>query len=98
VMIEAMACGTPVIAFRRGAVPEVLEHGVNGFIVDGVDEAVDAVANIARIDRAACRRSFEARFTAERMAADYLSIYEGLLEDRRAAAQPPVAHYSMYGR
>ena len=78
VMIEAMACGTPVIAFRRGAVPEVLEHGVSGFIVDNVDEAVDAVSRIDEIGRDACRRAFEQRFTAGRMTDEYLQIYESL--------------------
>jgi glycosyltransferase involved in cell wall biosynthesis len=84
VMIEAMACGTPVIAFGRGAVPEVLAHGVNGVIVDDVEQAVNAVARIGEIDRAQCRRSFEQRFTAARMADDYLRVYERLLGGTRA--------------
>jgi glycosyltransferase involved in cell wall biosynthesis len=67
-----------VIAFRRGAVPEVLEHGVSGFIVDNVDEAVHAVSQLDRIGRAACRRAFEQHFTAARMTDDYLRIYETL--------------------
>jgi len=83
-MIEAMACGTPVIAFGRGAVPEVLAHGVNGFIVDNVEQAVSAVARIGEIDRAQCRRSFEQRFTAARMAGDYLRVYENLLAGTHA--------------
>lgn len=78
-MIEAMACGTPVIAFRRGSVPEVLEDGLTGFIVDGVEEAVAAVHRLDRLDRRAIRRRFEERFTAERMARDYVALYEGLL-------------------
>jgi glycosyltransferase involved in cell wall biosynthesis len=89
VMIEAMACGTPVIAFGRGAVPEVLTHGMNGFIVDNIEQAVSAVARIGEIDRAQCRRSFEQRFTAERMAADYLRVYEQLLAGTRAALTAP---------
>ncbi|HEY2024713.1 glycosyltransferase family 4 protein [Paraburkholderia sp.] len=96
VMIEAIACGTPVIAFRRGAVPEVLEHGVNGLIVDNVEEAVQAVARIASIDRAACRGAFERRFTAARMTRDYLRIYETMLaghtggnNDRRGTGYLP---------
>ncbi|MGF6367591.1 glycosyltransferase involved in cell wall biosynthesis [Paraburkholderia sp. RAU6.4a] len=79
VMIEAMACGTPVIAFRRGAVPELIEDGVSGLIVDNVDEAVQAVARIDSIERGACRRAFERRFTAARMTDDYLTIYDALL-------------------
>jgi glycosyltransferase involved in cell wall biosynthesis len=75
VMIEAMACGTPVIAFRRGSVPEVIEHGVSGFIVESVEEAVDAVTRLDALSRAGARRCFERRFTAERMATDYLTIY-----------------------
>ena len=76
VMIEAMACGTPVIAFRRGSVAEVLEDGTSGFIVDTVEEAVTAVRRIASLDRAKVRAEFERRFTVERMARDYLDIYQ----------------------
>lgn len=86
VMIEAMASGTPVVAFRRGAVPEVLEHGVSGFIVDDVDEAVQAVRDVGAIDRARCRKTFEKRFSAERMARDYLAVYRHLLDNRASAA------------
>ena len=77
-MIEAMACGTPVIAFRRGSVPEVIEDGVTGFIVDGVEEAVRAVGRVGELSRLGCRREFERRFTAARMARDYVAIYENL--------------------
>jgi glycosyltransferase involved in cell wall biosynthesis len=83
VMIEAMACGTPVLAFRCGSVAEVIEPGVNGWIVDGEDEAVAALAHLAKLDRAACRRSFEARFTADRMARDYLALYHQLVAPSR---------------
>jgi glycosyltransferase involved in cell wall biosynthesis len=94
VMIEAIACGTPVIAFGRGAVPELIEDGVSGLIVDNVDEAVRAVARIDSIERGACRRAFERRFTAARMSADYLAIYDALLErdsqgHPRAASSEP---------
>nr|WP_222858861.1 glycosyltransferase family 4 protein [Paraburkholderia phenoliruptrix] len=85
VMIEAMACGTPVVAFGRGAVPEVLEHSVSGFIVNDVQEAVKAVAQIGTIDRARCRRAFETRFTAARMADDYLRVYQRLIAGSRTA-------------
>lgn len=80
VVIEAMACGTPTIAFRAGAVPEIVEDGTTGFIVDDVDGAVQAVASIERLSRRQCRDRFEARFTAARMARDYLSVYEQLAE------------------
>jgi glycosyltransferase involved in cell wall biosynthesis len=83
VMIEAMACGTPVIAYRWGSVPEVIEHGVSGFIVEDIDEAVDAVRRVDEIDRAAVRRAFERRFTAEQMTKGYLKIYRKLIDDYR---------------
>ncbi|HEX5326867.1 MAG TPA: glycosyltransferase family 4 protein [Acetobacteraceae bacterium] len=76
VMIEAMACGTPVIAFNRGAVPEILEDGLTGCIVDTEPEAVEAVARAAALPRGPIRRRFEQRFTARRMADDYLRIYQ----------------------
>jgi glycosyltransferase involved in cell wall biosynthesis len=75
VMIEAMACGTPVVAFRSASVPEVIDHGLTGFIVRDMDEAVAAVSHLATLDRAAIRTTFERRFTVERMARDYLAIY-----------------------
>jgi glycosyltransferase involved in cell wall biosynthesis len=75
VMIEAFACGTPVIAWRRGSVPEIVEHGVTGYIVDSIETAVDAVHRIDRLSRVACRRAFEERFDARRMAADYVDVY-----------------------
>jgi glycosyltransferase involved in cell wall biosynthesis len=75
VMIEAMACGTPTLAMRRGSVPEIITHGQSGFIVDNVDEAVQAVERLPQIDRRQCRACFEHRFTARRMAEDYLRIY-----------------------
>src|SRR3954447_8544512 len=78
VMIEAMACGTPVIAFRRGSVPELIEHGRTGLIVDGVEEAADAVGEVQRLNRWAVRHCFEERFTAERMARAYVAAYQSL--------------------
>jgi glycosyltransferase involved in cell wall biosynthesis len=81
VMIEAMACGTPVIAFRHGSVPEVIDPGCTGFIVDSIDEAIEAAGRIDTIDRRACRQRFEERFTAPRMAGNYLRVY-GRLMDR----------------
>jgi glycosyltransferase involved in cell wall biosynthesis len=78
VQIEAMACGTPVIAWRSGSVPEVIEHGVTGFIVDGIDEAAAAVEKARSLSRRAVRLRFEKRFSAERMAKDYVRVYESL--------------------
>ena len=78
VMIEAMACGTPVVAFRSASVPEVIDDGLTGFIVKDMDEAVAAVARLDTLDRAAIRTTFERRFTVERMARDYLAIYRAL--------------------
>src|SRR5688572_29010816 len=83
VMIEAMACGTPVIALRRGSVPEVLDHGITGFVVDDLDDAVAAARRIGEISRRRCREVFEDRFTATRMACDYVDLYSTLLEARR---------------
>ncbi len=77
-VIEAMSCGTPVIAWPRGAVPEIVEHGVNGFLVESVPAAVDALADIGRLDRTRVRDSFDRRFTAERMAREYLALYRSL--------------------
>ena len=79
VMIEAMACGCPVIAFRRGSVPEVIEDGLTGFIVDTVDQAIAAAARLPTLNRTAVRRRFEERWTARRMAQDYVALYERLI-------------------
>jgi glycosyltransferase involved in cell wall biosynthesis len=75
VMIEALACGTPVVAFRGGSVEEIIEHGRTGFIVDTVEEAIGATRRVDTIDRRACRMAFERRFTARRMAEDHLALY-----------------------
>jgi glycosyltransferase involved in cell wall biosynthesis len=79
VMIEAMACGVPVIAFRGGSVPEVIDDGVTGFIVGSLDEAVAATRRVVELDRRACRATFERRFSVERMALDYEQIYARLI-------------------
>jgi glycosyltransferase involved in cell wall biosynthesis len=79
VMIEAMACGTPVVAFRCGSVPEVMRDGVSGYVVDHIDEATARTADATRLSRAACRAYFEERFLARRMALDYLAVYEALV-------------------
>ena len=78
-VIEAMACGTPVIACNRGSMPELIEHGVTGFLVDDVQGAVEAIARIGEIDRSACRARVAARFTVDRMADRYLSLYRTLI-------------------
>jgi glycosyltransferase involved in cell wall biosynthesis len=78
VMIEALACGTPVIAWRCGSVPEVVEHGHTGFIVEDASQAIEAARRIGEIDRGACRRAFERRFTARRMAERYVEVYAAL--------------------
>jgi glycosyltransferase involved in cell wall biosynthesis len=77
-MIEAMACGTPVIAFNRGSVPEVISHGVTGYIVDDVTGAVDAVTRLDMLSRTAIRAAFAHRFTARAMAQHYMNIYTAL--------------------
>ena len=78
-IVEAMACGTPTIAYRRGSMPELIEHGVTGFLVDSFDEAVAAIGRLGEIDRAACRRAAEQRFTVDRMADEYLALYRRIL-------------------
>src|SRR4029077_5547451 len=80
VMIEAMACGTPVLAFRCGSIPEILDDGVTGKVVDSEEEAFAALPSVFSYDRRAVRRRFEERFTTARMAKDYVSIYRRLLE------------------
>jgi glycosyltransferase involved in cell wall biosynthesis len=83
-MIEAMACGTPVVARRRGSVPEVVDPGVTGFVVDSVEDAVSAAKRIEGLSRKRCRERFEQRFTAERMANDYVRVYRQLCPETSA--------------
>jgi glycosyltransferase involved in cell wall biosynthesis len=85
VMIEAMACGTPVIAFENGSVPEVLEDGLTGFIVHSEREAIEAVARIGSLDRTRIRAEFERRFTAQRMAQNYVNLYARLARARQVS-------------
>jgi len=84
VMIEAMACGCPVIAFKRGSVPEVMDDGVTGFIVDNVEEAIAACGRLHELDRDKVRAQFDKRFTARRMANDYVAVYQRLIDQQQA--------------
>lgn len=84
VMIEAMACGCPVIAFRRGSVPEVMDEGITGFIVDNVEQAIAACGRLGELDRGRVRAQFDHRFTSRRMADDYVAIYQKLIDAKRA--------------
>ena len=86
VLIESLACGTPVLAYRRGSIPEIIGHGVTGFISENLDEMVSQVDKLGTIDRNRCRQVFDERFTAQRMTTDYVKIYQQLITD--AAALP----------
>lgn len=94
VMIEAMACGTPVIGYRCGSVPEVLEEGVTGFVVDSIEAAVSAVERAKFLSRTHIRQRFEARFSATRMAKDYLGLYHqlGSFDARDRSGSPGLSH------
>jgi glycosyltransferase involved in cell wall biosynthesis len=86
-MIEAMACGTPTLGFRRGSVPEVLSPGVTGIIANNMSEAMGSMQDLLAMDRVTVRRGFEARFTASRMAREYISVYHSILQAREAPDQ-----------
>jgi glycosyltransferase involved in cell wall biosynthesis len=88
VMIEAMSCGTPVLAFRNGSVPEVVQEGVTGSVVTSVSDAIRAVPKVLALDRRRVRRVFEEHFTAARMARDYLDVYRGLLKHESTVTKP----------
>ncbi len=88
-MIESLACGTPVVAYRMGSVPEILDEGVTGYLVNTLDEAVDAIYLVSSLDRTLCRRVFEKRFSARRMCSDYLAVYKTICE--QAVAVPTLA-------
>ena len=87
-MIEAMACGTPVLAFRCGSIPEIIEDGITGKVVNSELEAIAALPEILSYDRRVVRRRFEERFTAARMAKDYVRIYRQLLKTRTSGVKP----------
>jgi glycosyltransferase involved in cell wall biosynthesis len=99
-MIEAMACGTPVLAFAGGSVPELLDEGITGMIVDSMAAAIAALPHVIALDRRAVRRRFEERFSATRMAKDYLSVYRSLLERSRfgEAELAPEREYASHRR
>lgn len=98
VMAEAMACGTPVVAFRRGSVPEILTDGETGFVCHTLEEAVDAVGQISGISRRGCRRVFERRFAAGRMARDYVTLCERLLERGADGGRDPAPGSALHRR
>ena len=90
VLIEALACGTPVLAYRRGAIPEIIDNGVTGFVSENLSEMAEAVGRLTEIDRRRCRDAFEERFTADRMARNYVALYKRIIEDRIALAAPKI--------
>ncbi|MCK5263812.1 MAG: glycosyltransferase, partial [Gammaproteobacteria bacterium] len=90
-VVESMACGTPVIAYSRGSMPEIIRDGNTGFLVNDVESAVQAVVNIDLIDRYDCRKEVERRFTSKRMAHEYVKVYHRILEDRENYR--PWGHY-----
>jgi glycosyltransferase involved in cell wall biosynthesis len=91
VMAESLACGTPVIGWRNGSVPEIIDDGVTGFIVDNLNDAVIAAAKVGDIDRRECRRVYESRFDVTRMARDYVEVYRRLQPcQREVVEQVPV--------
>ena len=86
VFIEALACGTPVLAYRRGSVPEIIDDGSTGYICEQLDEFIAAVEQVSILDRRRCRQAFEMRFTVERMVEDYMDVYEQIVVDHATAA------------
>jgi len=98
VMIEALACGTPVIAWRNGSVPEIIDDGRTGFVVESIADAVAAVRKAPEIRRLECRRVFEKRFDSRRMALDYVSVYQRLLSGAAATLEPQRAAEGLYAR
>jgi len=90
VMIESMACGTPVIAYVGGSVAEVMDDGVTGFVVNDIEDAVEAVRRVRDLSRARCREVFEKRFAASRMASDYVNAYSRLADSRMTRVEQSV--------
>jgi glycosyltransferase involved in cell wall biosynthesis len=94
-VIESMACGTPVIAFNKGSMPELIENGKNGFLVNTVSEAIDSVAHIKAIDRADCCRHVQQHFTVNRMVEEYIQVYETVLEKTKREEHRPWGYYKI---
>jgi glycosyltransferase involved in cell wall biosynthesis len=94
-VVEAMACGTPVIAFNRGSMPELIRNGVNGYLATQVEDAVECVSKLAEIDRSACRRFVEEHFSIERMVDGYLAVYRKILDQTCAEQRRPWGHYTI---
>jgi glycosyltransferase involved in cell wall biosynthesis/quercetin dioxygenase-like cupin family protein len=94
-VIESMACGTPVIAFNRGSMPELIEDEKNGFLVNTIEEAIAAVARIGEIDRAECRRRVERDFTIERMTEQYIEVYQQILNQNQKEERKPWGYYKV---
>ncbi len=92
-VVEAMACGTPVVAFNKGSMPEVIADGVTGFLVRTIEEAIEAVSRVRQLDRAACRKHVEANFSVSRMVDSYLRIYEEILAHSQRESQRPWGFY-----
>ena len=89
-MIESMACGTPVIAYSGGSVAEVMDDGVTGFVVNDIEQAVEATSRVPELRRTQCREVFEKRFTANRMASDYVNVYTRLAESQLRSVEHPL--------
>lgn len=94
-VVEAMACGTPVVAYRRGSMPEVLQHGSTGFLVSCVEEAVEALNRVKTLERSACRRWVEERFSSQRMVQEYLELYERILSHHSREDHRPWGYYEV---
>ncbi|MEJ5377934.1 MAG: glycosyltransferase [bacterium] len=94
-VVEAMACGTPVVAYARGSMPEVVEHGRTGFLVSCVEEAVEALAEVGRLERSACRKWVEERFSSGRMVEGYLNVYKRILSLRSRQDHRPWGYYQV---
>lgn len=94
-VVESMACGTPVVAFNRGSMPELIKHGENGFLVKSVEEAVDVLGSVGKLDRSGCRRWVEEQFSKEKMVDDYVKVYEQMLEGSPKHAFPPWGHWEV---
>jgi glycosyltransferase involved in cell wall biosynthesis len=94
-VIESMACGTPVIANNRGSMPELIQDTKNGFLISGIDEAVQAVKRIPELDRALCRKNVEDSFTVEHMVNNYIEVYSAILEKHKREDHRPWGFYTI---